>query len=151
MKVSRRTHLEWKSGHPIVALEPDGYAEHGTLPGIVDLGEYADELHLQEKGVLDDEGHRMPITIFALSSRPPTLPTVEHYMKTKVRGPLYAAWTAGNDKFEFMVAATEPEAMKALRLIHRAALNGRAFADHGGDHFYSLRIVALEDAGKVAV
>lgn len=151
MKVSRRTHLEWKSGHLIVALEPDGYAEHGILPGIVDLGEYVNELHLHEKGILDEEGHRVPVTILALSPRPPTLPAVEHYMKAKARGPLYSAWTAGDDKFEFMVAATEPGSMKALRLIHRAALSGRAFADHGGDHFYGLLIVAMDDMGKVAV
>lgn len=145
MKVSTRTYLERKDGQLAAEFEADGFVEHGRLPGMVDLSECLDILQLHEKGILDSEGHRIPVTVLALDTRT-SLAAVEYYMKTEVEGPFHAAWTALDDKFEFMVAATELDGMRALRDIYRAAKEGRAFAEFSVRFFSGLRLVAKEDA-----
>ncbi|NTF17163.1 hypothetical protein G6L37_01800 [Agrobacterium rubi] len=150
MKLSRRTHLERNDGQLIIEFEGDGFVEHGHLPGIVDLREYLDQLQLHEKGALDSDGHRIPVTVLALSPHPASLPAVEHYMKTDVDGLFHAVWTAGDDKLEFMVAATGIEGMKALRNIYKAAVEGRAFAGPPGRRYRGLRLVAVEEACSAA-
>ena len=147
MKVSRRTHLEQSPGCIIADFEADAFYEHGTLPGLVDLGEYLGALHILEKGVLDDEGYRVPVTVLTLPHRDLSLGGVEHYMKLTIKeGPFHAAWTAGHDEFRFMIAATKPEAMKALRSIYHAAQEGRAFATTMTGRFHhGLRVGAVDD------
>lgn len=144
MKVSTRTFLDRNDGQLSAEFSAEGYFEHRGLPGIVDLAEYLDLLKLEEKGILDKEGHRVPVTILSLGVIPVSLDGVESYMKTRVDGPFHAAWTAGEDKLEFMVASTEIEGMKALRKIYHAANEGTVFAGRSERHFWGLRLVAIE-------
>jgi hypothetical protein len=147
MKVSTRTYLERKAGQLVAKFSAEGYAEHGRLPGMIDLAEYLDVLQLEEKGLLDGDGHRIPVTILALDTSPVRLEAVEAYMeRRKIEGPFHAAWTAGNDELKFVVASTEIDGMRALREVYRAATAGRAFADASDLPFGGgFRLVANDD------
>ncbi|MBY3150881.1 hypothetical protein HFO56_00365 [Rhizobium laguerreae] len=147
MKTSTRTYLERKADRLSIGFSAEGYAEHGVLPGIIDLAEYLDILQLHEKAKLDEEGHRVPVTILALDTHTASLGTAEFVMETKVDGPFYAMWSADGGELEFVVVADELEGMKALRDIYQAALAGRVFADFSRRRSYGgLKLVAIEDA-----
>lgn len=147
MKTSPLTYLMRNDGRLEIEFNADGFCEHGRLPGMVDLAEYLDMLQLHEKGILGEDGHRVPVTVLALGWRPASIDTVEYIMKTPVDGPFHAAWTADDETLEFVVAATGIEGMRALRGLYKAAHEGRAFAESARRGFRGgLRLVAREDA-----
>lgn len=149
MKASTRTNLECIGGKVFAEFTAEGFLEHGCLPGVVDLAECLDQLRLDEKGILGEDGHRTPVTILAFGYSPVSLEGVVSYMKTEVAGPFHAAWTAGPDKLEFVVAATQIKGIKALRGIYKAALDGRAIVGRSRDNFGAgLMINAVEDKAR---